>query len=205
VLGETVATRLAAKLLEAEPPITVDRLGRPIIGPCLLWTGAIVREGYGVIWDNAHGNNRRVHRVAYELAHGGPPPADLDHLCRVRNCAAVPHLEAVTPAENSARGDVHLYNGSKTRCPKGHPYDAANTRWMRTSVGVGRECRACDREKWRAANGVPLDAPLRSERTTCKNGHPWTEENTYWARRSAADDRLRKQCKACKKERAQKS
>lgn len=174
----------------------------------MLWGGATERGGYGVIWDKSIGNNRKVHRVAYEIAHGAPPENDIDHLCRVRNCAAAPHLEDVTVAENVARGDVHLHNGGKTHCPKGHPYDEANTRWGKTSNGygsLGRMCRACDREKWRAANGVPLDAPLRSERTTCKNGHAWTDENTYWARRSAKDDHLRKQCKACKKDRAQKA
>jgi hypothetical protein len=172
----------------------------------MLWTGAIEKSGYGVIWDSSHGNNRKVHRVAFELAHGEPPTGDLDHLCRVRRCAATPHLEVVTPAENAARGDVGKHQRDKTHCPKGHPYDERNTRWGKTSNGygsLGRMCRACDREKWRAANGVPLDAPLRSDRPTCKNGHPWTEENTYWAHRSATDDRLRKQCKACKKERAQ--
>ncbi|WP_101791027.1 HNH endonuclease signature motif containing protein [Nonomuraea indica] len=170
----------------------------------MLWTGALDKQGYGVIWDSQHGNNRKVHRVAYELANGEPPAGDLDHLCRVRRCAAAPHLEVVTAAENAARGDVHLNNGGKTHCPRGHAYDEANTRWTTTAVGKGRECRACDREKWRAANGVPLDAPLRSERATCKNGHPWTEENTYWAHQSG-NGKLRRQCRACKRERARRS
>jgi len=202
-LGNTVAKRLAVKLVEAEPAIKVDRLGRPIVGPCLLWNGAIDADGYGVIWDNSIRSNRKVHRVAYEIAHGAPPVGVIDHLCRVRHCGSAVHLEDVSNAQNIARGDVAQVNGSKTHCPQGHPYDEANTRRTKTHTGSeGRECRACDRERWRAANGVPLDAPLRAERPTCKRGHAWTEENTYWAHRSKADSRLRRQCRTCKSERA---
>lgn len=206
MLGHTVEKRLLAKLIEAKPPTAEDRLGRPLIGPCLLWTGGIDADGYGVIWDSSIRNNRKVHRVAYELAHGTPPAEAIDHLCRARRCAASAHLEDVTSAENTSRGDVRLVNGGKTHCPKGHPYDEENTRWMKTYNGYGskgRMCRTCDRDRWRQANGVPLDAPLRKERTTCKNGHPWTDENTYWARRSKEDPTLRRQCRACRQKRAQ--
>jgi hypothetical protein len=205
VLGPTVAKRLFAKLVEAEPPTTEDRLGRPIIGPCLLWSGAIDADGYGVIWDSSIRNNRKVHRVAYEIARGSPPVGVTDHLCRVRRCGAAAHLEDVSNAQNIARGDVSLVNGARTHCPRGHPYDETNTRRTKTYNGYGaegRECRACDRERWRAANGVPVDAPLRADRPTCKNGHPWTEENTYWVRRSKDDATLRRQCRTCRQDRA---
>lgn len=46
-----------------------------------------------------------VHRIAHELF-VGPIPAglDIDHLCRVRDCANPAHLEPVTRQENLRRG-----------------------------------------------------------------------------------------------------
>lgn len=111
---------------------------------CLLWTGSVDRHGYG----RSGGNS--IHRRMYEWFVGPIPEGlQLDHLCRVRNCANPAHLEPVTCQENLRRSDeTHAArNRAKTHCAAGHPYDAANT-YSRTRPGGGRDCRACQRQ-WR--------------------------------------------------------
>jgi hypothetical protein len=151
---------MAANLLEADCPLTHDRLGRPIQGPCQLWTKALDRHGYGAMGNSDFGNNKihRAHRVSYAIAQGVPLTeisdiSELDHLCRVHACCAPLHLEPVTHQENHQRGDVWAINGSKTKCPRGHDYDDENTGWhfRKRSDSWERYCRTCYRDRTRAA------------------------------------------------------
>lgn len=114
---------------------------------CWLWTGDLHKDGYGNFWpDNRRDVRRRsvrAHRWAYEHLVGAIPDGlQIDHLCRVRNCVNPDHLEAVTFAENVARGA----RASQTHCKNGHPFDAANTYWRK---GGGRGCRTCNSENVR--------------------------------------------------------
>lgn len=110
---------------------------------CLLWTGAINKNGYGYI--SLPGRTMaRVHRVMYELFVGPIPDGlELDHLCRVRHCASPAHLEAVTRRTNTLRGEspsaLAVRRGA---CSQGHPFDEINTYWTPTGA---RRCRACVR------------------------------------------------------------
>ena len=128
-------------------------------GDCWLWTGALGRGGYGhFYWQ---GTNKRAHRVAYKFAVGPIPEGlYLDHLCRVRNCVNPSHLEPVTPGENTRRGETGHHMREKatriTHCPQGHAYDASNTR---VRPGGKRECRACDRERWRRKHSRTMYNP----------------------------------------------
>lgn len=110
---------------------------------CWNWTGADNGHGYGVF--SIHARQQYAHRIAYEL-HVGPIPAgtEIDHLCRNRRCVNPDHLEAVSHAVNMHRGDtIAAKNAAKTHCPKGHPFDDANTAYRPNG---GRRCRACAAE-----------------------------------------------------------
>lgn len=118
---------------------------------CLLWPGATNGRGYGRV--NAGGGNwRYVHRLMFEWFTGPIPDGmELDHLCRVRNCAAPAHLEAVTHRVNTLRGTAPAARHAQvTHCPYGHEYDEANTYLARSRCGgVARVCRACGRRRKR--------------------------------------------------------
>lgn len=111
---------------------------------CWVWGRSITDKGYGTITGEG-GANLKAHRVAYELTRGPIPTGlELDHLCRNRACINPEHLEPVSHRENVLRGMAPTSaNAVKTHCPRGHEYDAKNTR--QTNTG-GRRCRACHRE-----------------------------------------------------------
>lgn len=112
---------------------------------CWLWTGARNNKGYGLV--RVSGNLVLVHRLSYESAIGPiPPELQIDHLCRVRLCVRPTHLEPVTGKENIRRGAGH---GHETECPRGHPYDEANT-YIRKNGS--RNCRACQPARRREAS-----------------------------------------------------
>jgi hypothetical protein len=117
---------------------------------CWESTCALTR-GYGTI--NHYGKMLKLHRVVYELL-VGPIPAGmtLDHLCLNQRCVRPSHLEPVTMRENLHRAFVAGIHGgrvnkAKTHCPRGHPYDAANTKVHKDGR---RDCRSCIRVNERA-------------------------------------------------------
>lgn len=91
----------SARLTACSTPGPVPA-GRPDLGPCTLWTGVLTHDGYGQV--RVDGRTTVAHRWAWELA-GRQIPADmeLDHLCHVRHCVRLTHLEVVTHAENMRR------------------------------------------------------------------------------------------------------
>lgn len=120
---------------------------------CWLWTGYVDDTGYG------RPHRGLAHRYAYEQT-VGPIPAGmtLDHLCHNadkacrggpncphRRCVRPDHL-APRPGRQNTRASEHTEaskNAAKTHCPKGHPYDEANTRHYRG----GRLCRRCSADR----------------------------------------------------------
>ena len=115
---------------------------------CWLWRGAYNHDGYGI--GKLGPGSRLAHRISYRLS-GGVLQAghELDHLCRVRHCVNPAHLEPVTHRTNMHRGNGWAgIHARATECPRGHPYDAENTRILRSG---GRWCRTCKRNEGRAA------------------------------------------------------
>lgn len=67
-------------------------------GDCLVWTG---NKSHGYGYFQADGWRQRVHRWAYEQAHGAIPVGlVIDHMCHNKACCNVDHLRAVTQKQN---------------------------------------------------------------------------------------------------------
>lgn len=129
---------------------------------CTIWTGAINSKGYGCY--AIAGKSHLAHRVAWEDAHG--PIADgmtVDHLCRVRTCVNVDHMEVVTRAENIKRGHELVVG---MHCSHGHLIESDTDLYVHRSGN--KECDACRVERgqrlvggsevrrWARANGYEV-------------------------------------------------
>ncbi len=125
---------------------------------CWIWTGAKQSGGYGTY------AGKLAHRLVYEVL-VGPIPRGLllDHECHNssgcsggpscphRLCVNPEHLNPTTLVENVMNGQgFGAVNSRKTECPAGHPYSPDNT-WV--SVAGHRQCRTCNREARRLAQG----------------------------------------------------
>lgn len=128
----------------------------------MVWTGAQNGRGYGQ--RRVKGRVVYVHRHAWEEVHG-PIPAGMtiDHLCGVKLCTNVGHMEVVTRSENSRRAAPR-----RQECRNGHTYEV--TGYYRSKSGA-RVCKPCLRaaqrkyDRARAAKrrgaGVLAGPPLR--------------------------------------------
>ena len=116
---------------------------------CLIWNRATNGRGYGQI--QIRGRLMPAHRAAYELVNGPIPDGlVIDHLCRTTLCIEPSHLEAVTPRENTLRGDGPSARAAKqTHCRHGHEFSLENT-YLDPKRGK-RVCRRCRANRMRAA------------------------------------------------------
>lgn len=97
-----------------------DREPSPlVVGDCLIYTGTVTAEGYGLIkvpTGQRGGRTVLLHRLAYEVLVGPIPDGlELDHQCRRPACYNAEHLEPVTGAVNQQRAAT-----SRPLCPAGH-------------------------------------------------------------------------------------
>lgn len=112
---------------------------------CWLWTAS--GEPYGQFWLN--GKYVGAHRYAYESLVGPIPEGlTLDHGCLVKRCVRPDHLEPVTGAVNTLRGDNRCAkNKRKTECINGHAFTPENTYLI--PARNGRHCRKCQADRSR--------------------------------------------------------
>lgn len=109
---------------------------------CWLWTGEILRNGYG----RASLNKQRqlAHRFSYEQFIGAiPDDYVVDHLCNVKQCVHPLHLRACTQRENlfaDHSNSTTKQRKQQTHCMHGHELTADNVYRMKCG---GRACRAC--------------------------------------------------------------
>lgn len=102
----------ANRLLTYSNP--VDRISG-MTTDCILWTGAKYSSGYGQ--HRYEGKRTGAHRVAWMKANGAIPAGlEIDHLCNVRLCVNVEHMQLVTRAEN-----MRLKAERQKVCKRGHP------------------------------------------------------------------------------------
>lgn len=148
--------RLGARLVITPAPTRTDPIGRPLIGPCLIWQGSCDSDGYGLIkvyYGPGDRKQRKVHRIMYEEWVGPIVIGTIDHLCRVHACASPAHLEDVTPAENHRRGE----RANRPDCANGHTLSGDN---LKIGTDGSRICQTC-----RRAHGRKHDA-LRRHRNS---------------------------------------
>lgn len=112
---------------------------------CWEWSGAHHQSGYGQVWVPALKKLQSTHRVMYEIYKGNIPAGlHIDHLCRNPKCCNPDHLEAVTPRENTIRGDAgakaKLAGANQAYCRNGHERTAKNTY---TRKDGRKQCRVC--------------------------------------------------------------
>jgi hypothetical protein len=111
---------------------------------CWLWTAATNKNGYGVFGVEGR-RTMLAHRYWWERTNGWLPPI-LDHfVCDTPACVNPDHLRPATNQENVLRGFR-----KRTHCPKGHPFNEANTMIRLNRLGnPSRECAECNRQRAR--------------------------------------------------------
>jgi hypothetical protein len=113
---------------------------------CHLWTASLTPTGYGNFTFST-GRPLAAHRAAWVLAGRELPvkPLVLDHICNVRHCVNVDHLQVITYSANTLKGATRTNTDT---CRAGlHPWVPVN--WFPTSDGYVT-CYACKLEKQRA-------------------------------------------------------
>lgn len=128
---------------------------------CWNWTGAKVKDGYGVVARKIKGKkyNIFVHRLSYYSQFGEIPDGMvIDHICHTaeidscegvcqhRSCVNPSHLRAVSIAENVAvqKPKVNIWKSeSDGQCRNGHKWEDGSFKVYKSGK---RSCNTCREE-----------------------------------------------------------
>lgn len=106
-----------------------------------------------------------------------------------------PAAREVTFRENVLRGTSPVAIGARRdHCVNGHPFSPENTR---VNDKGHRRCLTCEltrgRQRIEREKGRPVEVAPK-DKTECKNGHPFTPENTHIRKEGG------RACRACASE-----
>lgn len=154
------------------------------------------RHRHVALCDGGEGKSYRVHRLVM-AAFVGPCPDGLEvrHLDDDPDNNHLTNLVYGTRSENTldrVRNGTH-HQAAKTRCKNGHEFTPENTLCR---AGGGRRCRECHRAESLARNRNSAGYKghvVNKDKTHCKWGHEFTDENT---RIATSGQRVCKPCKA---------
>jgi hypothetical protein len=136
-------------------------------GCCIVWIGPRDNKGYG----RAYPRDERTtltHRIAYQRANGAVGSLAVDHLCYVKACVNLQHLEAVPAGVNVRRAAerrrtaVQAGEGAGRACCEEESQRLAVPRRVRpASPWRAVEQRRRERDAREVALGIPDDAWLQ--------------------------------------------
>jgi hypothetical protein len=134
----------------------IDRRG----GHCWPWTGPLSAQGYGIFGPaRTSMGTRLAHRIHWIMAFGAIEQGlVLDHLCHVRHCVRLSHLEPVTRAQNTLRGfSPPAVNARKIVGDCGH----------RLTEVVTRACLVCRKTRRHVSLEPSSSTTVHEEGSTC--------------------------------------
>lgn len=134
-----------------------SRLESDLNGGCRLWTGPLVRNGYGRV--KFGGRQVLVHRLAWELHHGEIPSAlQVLHRCDVRCCANPDHLFLGSALDNMRDKMAKGRHRSSRHRAKVRPDEVCAIRQAirsgETQAGVGKRYGLTQQSVSKIVNGV---------------------------------------------------
>lgn len=169
-------------------------------GDCWTWSAArgAGKFDYGYFWTDGK-KLVKAHRYAYALANGPIPEGMvICHRCDNPPCVRPDHLFLGTQKDNIHDMDAKGRGRRPTRrthCPKGHPYDEANTALRTDGAQACRTCRKLWHETSRARR-VAETAEVACPRCGATSGRPCTSRfgamaDVHDARVSSAREAIR--------------
>lgn len=149
-----------------------------------IWGGWRTKQGYGSFrW---RGRMYLAHRFAcIAMGRSIPNGQEPDHLCRVTYCCNPACIDVVLQSVNILRGSgICACHARQTHCKWGHLLEGDNLLPAPWIAEGHRICRACAKksksEQWahrRATVGSGSICLVIAQKTHCKRGHLFTEEN----------------------------